>query len=90
MGGTKDIWRKSNNGLALNKKSESFVNVVKNWDQKFDDKKLEFFSYDSGFEIGFEKIVTGNAKKIHQGKGPFIITFKDMSNIVRCLINYKK
>jgi len=73
MGGTKDIWRKSSSiGLESNDKFMIDVNKV----QDYNDQKLEFFTYSSGIKIGFEKIITGQADKIHQGTGPFIIKFK--------------
>ena len=37
---------------------------------------MEFFTYSSGFKLGFEKIINGQADKVHQGTGPFIIKFK--------------
>lgn len=83
MGGTKDIWRKSKVNIALDiKDQKNYIEKVKSWNQSFNDKKLEFFSYSSGFDLGMEKISTGHANKVHQGKGPFVITFKDMSNVV--------
>ena len=84
MGGTKDIWSKSKNnlGIEVNDK-QNFLLKLKSWEQKVDDKKLEFFTYSSGFRMGFEKISKGGlANKVHQGSGPFILTFKDFSNIV--------
>ena len=83
MGGTKDIWKKSESNVALDKDNASYLRKVKSWNQSFNDGKLEFFSYSSGFDLGLEKIKTGNANKVHQGKGPFLITFKDMSHIVK-------
>lgn len=83
MGGTKDIWKKSLTKIALEKDTESYINRVKTWNQSSNDKKLEFFSYSSGIDLGLEKIKSGNANKVYQGKGPFVITFKDMSRIVK-------
>jgi len=89
MGGTKDIWKKSENKIALNKNDNSFIHKVKSWNQSFNDGKLEFFSYVSGFDLGLEKIKSGNANKVHQGKGPFVITFKDMREIVKIIFNFQ-
>jgi hypothetical protein len=78
MGGTKDIWRKSVS-LGLEAKGDvirQFKDNFENAPQSFNDQKLEFFTYSSGFKLGFEKIVTGQADKVHQGTGPFIIRFK--------------
>ena len=73
MGGTKDIWRKSSS-VGLESKDKMILDVDKV--QDYNDQKLEFFTYSSGIKIGFEKIKTGQADKIHQGAGPFIIKFK--------------
>jgi hypothetical protein len=78
MGGTKDIWRKSMS-LGLEGKTDvlqNFKSDLRNTPQSFNDQKLEFFTYSSGFKLGMEKIVTGQAHKVHQGSGPFIIRFK--------------
>jgi hypothetical protein len=45
-------------------------------EQMYNDGKLEFFTYSSGLKIGFEKIATGQADKVHHGSGPFVIKFK--------------
>jgi diacylglycerol kinase family enzyme len=65
MGGTQNIWNKSN--AKDNKFSE----------QLFDDKKLEFFSYNNGFEMAIERIFTGFANRIYQGNGPIILDFRE-------------
>ena len=33
-------------------------------------------TYDHGMDMGLDRVSRGNAKKIHQGKGPFVFTFK--------------
>jgi hypothetical protein len=78
MGGTRDIWRKS---ISVGIEGKTDVvqhhrSTLKNATQSFNDQKLEFFTYSNGFKLGFEKIMTGQADKIHQGTGPFIIKFK--------------
>ena len=65
MGGTQNIWNKSN--AKDNKFSE----------QLFDDKKLEFFSYKNGFEMALERVFTGFANRIFQGEGPIILNFRE-------------
>ena len=45
--------------------------------QKFDDKMLEVFTFDNGFETGFEKVYRGLAKKIYHGRGPMEVKFLD-------------
>ena len=45
--------------------------------QKFDDKKLEVFTFDNGFKTGFEKVIGGFARKIYHGRGPMEIKFLD-------------
>ncbi len=44
--------------------------------QKFGDGKLEFVTFESGTKIGLERIIPGQAKRIAQGSGPFIMRFK--------------
>jgi len=59
---------------VLKVKEESFFkDVFKNSEQKFDDKKLEFFSFDSDWSFSNAKM----ANKLYQGNGPYIINFKD-------------
>ena len=85
MGGTKDIWLNSKEQLALDVKGinerKNLIENVKNWTQSSMDKKLEFFSYTSGFSLGCEKIHKGNANKVHQGKGPFVIKFNEVHEV---------
>jgi hypothetical protein len=84
MGGTRDIWKKSGGQLGLEfydrQNNEDVLrqqmDSVLTAEQRYNDGKLEFFTYSSGLKIGFEKIATGQADKIHQGSGPFILKFK--------------
>ena len=46
-----------------------------NCEQRFDDKKLEVFTFDNGFKTGLEKVIKGYAKKIYHGRGPIEIKF---------------
>ena len=50
-----------------------FGEIFKNTEQKFDDKKLEFFSFDSEWKIGNPN----NTFKLYQGNGPCVINFKE-------------
>jgi len=88
MGGTKDIWKKSGNNVGLKvvdgitKKlskveTETLGNKLTFSEQNYNDQKLEFFTYSSGFKLGFEKIFTGRADKVYHGPGPILIKFKD-------------
>ena len=90
MAGVNNIWKNSKNNLAIdiiendkNKKEELLKKIKKmiNAEQKIDDRKLEFFTYDNGFETGIEKIFGGMAKKLYHGCGPVLIKFKDISII---------
>lgn len=88
MGGTRDIWSKSGVSLALKGESEAILNhrlSLKNATQSFNDQKLEIFTYSSGFKLGFEKVFTGQADKLHQGSGPFIVAFKPTPERVICI-----
>jgi len=50
-----------------------FTEVFKTSDQKFDDKKLEYFTFDSEWKIGNPN----NAYKIYHGSGPCVINFRE-------------
>ena len=92
MGGTQDIWKKSGDSYGveiLNNKNDlkndeeikktrkkTLEKIGVENKQSYNDKKLEFFSYNSGITMGFEKVVTGLCDKVYQGSGPFIIEFK--------------
>jgi len=56
--------------------------MFSNSEQKVNDKKLEFLTYKSGFVMGLEKIVPGNADRIYHGEGPIIINFKETPGFV--------
>ena len=57
-------------------------------EQRFDDGKLEFFTYQNGMRIGLEKMFAGgNAQRVYHGKGPFIIKFKKMTKQVEFEFN---
>ena len=84
MGGTRDIWEHSGSQLGLkviNAKEEEMKNyknkVISQFnEQRYDDKKIEFFTYESGISMALERVASGQANKIYQGQGPVIMTFK--------------
>ena len=101
MGGTKDIWRKSGKSIGLkvvegdNRKiskidTNYIENKLSNSEQRLNDQKLEFFTYSSGFKLGFEKLFTGRADKVYHGPGPILIKFKDTPERVSILKNIFK
>ena len=58
----------------LKMKEEDFLKeIFKNSEQKFDDKKLEFFSFDNDWNFSNAK----SANKLYHGSGPFVINFRD-------------
>ena len=83
MGGTRNIWDKTSHiGIQqeeLTKEGyrEYKRQVLDNWKkQAFDDKKIEFFTFEHGIEIGLEKVARGQARRVYQGYGPVFLEFK--------------
>ena len=83
MGGTQNIWDKSSHiGITqeeITKKQykEYRKEVLENFKkQAFDDKKIEFFTYEHGIEMGLERVNRGMAKRVYQGSGPVYLEFK--------------
>ena len=83
MGGTEHIWGNTNQigiqpcGLKKKEKKLYEQNFSANFKpQSSNDRKIEFVTYSHGMDMGLEKVSQGNAKKIHQGSGPFLFTFK--------------
>ena len=83
MGGSQNIWEKSSQiattqeEISKSQYKQYKRQVFENFQtQKFDDKKLEFFTYDLGIEFGLEKVARGLANRVYQGKGPFFFEFK--------------
>ena len=86
MSGVNDMWGKGKEQLAISvknanketqKKYTMKLKKMADEKQKFDDKKLEVFTFDNGFKTGFEKVIGGFAKKIYHGRGPMEIKFLD-------------
>ena len=84
MSGTKDIWGKAKNKTSLKvlddviedkKKYENKIKTMDYENQKLDDKKLEVFTFESGFQTGLEKVSGGHANKLYHGRGPMEIKF---------------
>ena len=83
MGGTRNIWDKSAHiGIKQEEASKSEYKeykkeVLKHFQkQAFDDKKIEFFTYEHGIELGLERVARGMAKRVYQGPGPVYLEFK--------------
>jgi len=47
------------------------------------DGALEFLSFPTAVSLGIELAVKGNGRRIHQGKGPYEISFKVLPATVR-------
>ena len=85
MSGIRDIWGEGKNHLSVQLKKgappeyqnkyQNKLLTMANCEQRFDDKMLEVFTFDNGFETGLEKVVKGFAKKIYHGRGPIEIKF---------------
>lgn len=91
MGGTPDIWKNSGKSLGLEafsqkdgKKNETEVQQFKELidaEQRFDDGKLEFITYQGGLGLGLEKVFKGNGDKVYHGKGPILMKFKKFQHV---------
>ena len=83
MGGTRDIWGKTSH-LGIHQEESSKADyqeykrqVVDNFKkQAFDDKQIEFFTFENGIEFGLERVARGLAKRVYQGPGPVYLEFK--------------
>jgi hypothetical protein len=53
-----------------------------NAEQKLNDKKLEFFTYDSHINLAIDKFDPNKANKIYHGPAPIIIKFKETPKYV--------
>ena len=83
MGGTEHIWGSTNQigiqpcKLKRGEKKLFEQDLLKSFQHQLsNDRKIEFITYNHGMDMGLDRVARGNAKKIHQGKGPFIFTFK--------------
>ena len=83
MGGTENIWGMSDQigiqtcGLKR-KERKIYENKIANsfHKQSSNDRQIEFITYNHGMDMGLDRVAGGKARKIHQGLGPFFITFK--------------
>ena len=83
MGGTRNIWDKTSH-LGIHQEEatkeayrEYKRQVLENFKkQAYDDKQIEFFTFEHGIELGLEKVARGLAKRVYQGKGPVYLQFK--------------
>ena len=81
MGGTRNIWDKTSH-LGIHQEEatkeayrEYKRQVLENFKkQAYDDKQIEFFTFEHGIELGLEKVARGLAKRV--GKGPVYLQFK--------------
>ena len=86
MGGTEHIWGSTNQvgvqpcGLKRGEKKQFELDLLQklNKDQSSNDRKIEFITYNHGMDMGLDRVSRGNARKIHQGSGPFVFTFKNI------------
>ena len=85
MAGVKDIWKEGKEKMSVEvinvnkeekKKYEQKFKEMADQEQKLDDHKIEIFSFDSGLQTGFEKVIGGLAKKLYHGGGPILLKFK--------------
>ena len=84
FGGVKNIWKK----IPINYLSgEELRSFKERTEQKYNDKKLEFFTFDSPIKMGMENVFGGNAKRLYQGNGPWLLKFKDDINLEKSLSN---
>jgi hypothetical protein len=97
MGGTEHIWGSTNQigiqpcGLKRGEKKLFEQDLLKSFqNQLSNDRKIEFITYSHGMDMGLDRVARGNAKKIHQGKGPFIFTFKKINiiSIIYCSASF--
>ena len=95
MGGTRNIWDKTSHigiqqeELSKEQYREYKRQVIDNWQkQAFDDKKIEFFTFEHGIEMGLERVARGLAKRVYQGPGPIFLEFKKKDLAHKLKIKY--
>ena len=83
MGGTRNIWDKTTHlGIHQGESTKEVYQeykrqVLENFKkQAYDDKQIEFFTFENGIELGLEKVARGLAKRVYQGPGPVYLQFK--------------
>ena len=87
MGGTQNIWDKTSHiGITQEEATKAQYKeykkqVIEHFQkQAFDDKKIEFFTYEHGIELGLERVARGQAQRVYQGPGPVFLEFKKNPN----------
>ncbi|CAD2111877.1 diacylglycerol kinase [Plasmodium vinckei petteri] len=80
-----DIWKHTNKlGIKLPKdcddEHKKKYNDLKYSEQKVGDGELEFVTYRTGWDLGLEFTVKGRGYRVHQGKGPWKIDFKESAS----------
>ncbi|EGR28292.1 hypothetical protein IMG5_179490 [Ichthyophthirius multifiliis] len=85
--GVYDIWKNCRNKLALQKNNNKPIKDTFQ-EQNFGDGKIEFLSFYSINSIGMERIIKGQAHRVGQGGGPFILRFNKENNNKQPIVTY--
>ena len=87
MGGIKNMWDKSDVNVPIKAGSEKIKIDRK---QDMGDGILEFLSFTGNLRFGvLERLLTGGGKRVAQGTGPFLISFKQSSDpVLKPLVTY--
>ena len=98
MGGVMNIWESAKNNQGLKPptkpkdskdKDKQGLEVFSKFDKSsFGDGKVEIVSFESISQIGREKFLKGQAKRIEQGSGPYIIKFNEFDENRQAVITY--
>lgn len=92
MSGVRDMWAKSEENITVGlkngnepetKKYTKKLKRMASCTQKYNDKMLEVFTFQNGFETGLEKLIRGLAKKIYHGRGPIEVKFFDTPKYIK-------
>ncbi|EGR32993.1 hypothetical protein IMG5_064480 [Ichthyophthirius multifiliis] len=79
-GGVSNIWKSGRNKIGVQQLDKSQINQTQFKEQSYGDGIVEFISFDSSLNLGYERLFNGNAKKIAQGFGPFLLNFKKIES----------
>ncbi|KAF8822274.1 diacylglycerol kinase accessory domain (presumed) domain-containing protein [Cardiosporidium cionae] len=75
-----DAWKSSRSvGLKFPDKPSMKNSALLSLPQKTGDGLLEFLSFSRVADLGLEFVFKGQGKRIHQGGGPYILRFRDIS-----------
>uniref|UniRef100_A0A0G4GAF9 Diacylglycerol kinase n=1 Tax=Chromera velia CCMP2878 TaxID=1169474 RepID=A0A0G4GAF9_9ALVE len=75
MGGC-DVWRNAGRKVNLKNVDKATVEKLKSSPQNMGDKQLEFITFPSGSAFGMEQVFPGQGYRVHQGPGPWELTFR--------------